>query len=201
MGMATAGLVWITAALVSAGAIRRVDPAQELLEDDMTVDETGAVYYPNGTKWTPFLELSPNDLLPRETFVCHEGSIFGVQIPTVERVPGKFYYLQKRHVPQIWPLQVFADITDPRNDFMLLPPLDNNSREWQLLVTFASEVKLDELVMVDRYLFPIGEEHPCGPAGDWEAEVAARVASHDGPRARFVRRGSKALWNLDRRGF
>mmetsp|Transcript_88036 Transcript_88036/g.254122 ORF Transcript_88036/g.254122 Transcript_88036/m.254122 type:complete len:210 (-) Transcript_88036:59-688(-) len=183
-------------------AVRALAPA---LDDGAKMDESGAFYYENGTKWLPFTDLPSSQALPRESFVCHNGAIFGLRLPAHGKHREEFVYLTPRKMPQFWPLQGYSDASDQTRSMLVVPPIDDNYRTWQLL--WCPKVPRDQTELETANdgmkVFPIGEEHPCGPDGDWEALLQAATASRTSSGSmptHIQRRAGRVLREMERLG-
>mmetsp|Transcript_62335 Transcript_62335/g.179284 ORF Transcript_62335/g.179284 Transcript_62335/m.179284 type:complete len:192 (-) Transcript_62335:163-738(-) len=181
-------LAW-SIALAEAARYRATNTS---LRDSMTVDEAGALRFENGTKWDPLDEVEEAPRLPSDAFVCHAGSAFAVQIPARPGRDASFYYLKFTRAPQFWPLQIYLDAADSRNQFIILPPLDSTLREWKLVVIQASKLT-SEPAWADQRIYPLGEKHPCGAEADWEEPFMAAAAAK---KQTYKRRGARAFWDF-----
>mmetsp|Transcript_79961 Transcript_79961/g.232153 ORF Transcript_79961/g.232153 Transcript_79961/m.232153 type:complete len:208 (+) Transcript_79961:83-706(+) len=189
----------LLAALVTAiGATRQRAPDTKLPDPDddvpnITIDDTGAVIFTNGTRWDPILASPLEPALPSDAIICHTGTIYGVRIPPKPGFRGSFYYLTHVDMPQYWPLQFYIESTNDSNQFLVLPPLDSTVREWYLVVDDPSYSLNETTGVSSQRVFPLGAEHPCGPQGDWEGPFLAAMAAKGQPRKR---RSARALWEL-----
>mmetsp|Transcript_68092 Transcript_68092/g.197327 ORF Transcript_68092/g.197327 Transcript_68092/m.197327 type:complete len:216 (-) Transcript_68092:111-758(-) len=161
------------------------------LGGNMTLDETGAVLYPNGTKWDAFEDVEREAPLRSNAFECHNGSPVSLRFPAVAGRPEQHIHLRPSFVRKFWPVQLYTDSHSMLENFFIVPPLTSLDRQWTLLY-FGAWVNGTS----PAHAFPLGEQHPCGPAGDWEAEVAAAMSRGGSPPSPPRRSACRALWSM-----
>mmetsp|Transcript_131684 Transcript_131684/g.380891 ORF Transcript_131684/g.380891 Transcript_131684/m.380891 type:complete len:204 (-) Transcript_131684:113-724(-) len=178
---------------VAASAARALSPGQIDLSADMTLDDSGAVVYRNGTMWDPFADAIWEEALPNSAFVCIDGAPVGMQMPAVRGEPAQFVYMSLTPKQAFWPLQFYKDRARPLKYFIIVPPLNAALKEWTLLAIGQSK----KTKAACHSAFALGDDHPCGPNGDWEAKVHATMAGLASPPQRIERGASKALKLLE----
>mmetsp|Transcript_563 Transcript_563/g.1506 ORF Transcript_563/g.1506 Transcript_563/m.1506 type:complete len:245 (-) Transcript_563:16-750(-) len=165
-------LVWaLPARAARRGAPGRyMPPANDENTRRMQV-EGNFVKLANGTLVTPFDGLTPESELAETDFVCHEGKLFGISIPSAKPPHGKVFSYLIAAPGEHWPLQVYIDSFDARKSFVLYPPVPRLTTFWQVLYRRADTIS-GEATVVERRMFGAGERHPCGPEGDAELREA-----------------------------
>eukprot|EP00429_Kryptoperidinium_foliaceum_P046494 CAMPEP_0176108566 /NCGR_PEP_ID=MMETSP0120_2-20121206/54501_1 /TAXON_ID=160619 /ORGANISM="Kryptoperidinium foliaceum, Strain CCMP 1326" /LENGTH=214 /DNA_ID=CAMNT_0017442735 /DNA_START=29 /DNA_END=673 /DNA_ORIENTATION=+ len=157
---------------------------------NMSLDASGAVLYPSGTKWDPFEDATREKALSSDDFVCQDGVPFGLKLPMGRHSSKEFIYLKRAHMPQFWPLQFHLDMANVHSQYIFVPPLDSSSNEWSLLHIRAGETFES---LAHQHVFSLGDYHPCGPTADWEVQIAE---SHGRAGSRVDRRATRALWTM-----
>mmetsp|Transcript_56219 Transcript_56219/g.162962 ORF Transcript_56219/g.162962 Transcript_56219/m.162962 type:complete len:217 (+) Transcript_56219:33-683(+) len=184
--------LFLIAWLTTAGSAARASPGK--VAEDVIIDETGLIAFPNGTRWDPFEDAMREPPLPKDAFVCHDGHPFGVHLPAMGGRPKQFIYtassVGERH---FWPLQFLQNRASIQGHFILVPPLGSSYPEWSFFVMWLPQTLTDPAT---QHVFSVGEEHPCGPAGDWEAELAKAISGLATAPQQINRKGAKALWDF-----
>jgi len=130
------------------------------------VNEDGDFVMPDGLVAKMWDGLSPEKaVLPYESFVCHEGRIFGIRVPVKGAAPKRrrrqqevFSYVIRNPLPNLDPMEIYLDIQNDLKQFFLYPPLDDYSEEWRLWYRYAEK---GSKAWADSRLFKLGERHPC----------------------------------------
>jgi len=124
----------------------------------------------------PFDGMAPESTLHDDAFACNEGAMVGIRLPGNRPRKGLFFEVKLEAAYGLWPVHIYSDISDRRNQFHLCPPLAGITDHWRLLYGRASSKIATKLA--EHRLFEVGKAHPCALDGDREAkEMAAPSAA------------------------
>lgn len=91
-------------------------------------------------------------------------------LPGKRRSRDQFFYVTRNPMPNLDPIEVYLDNSDERRQFLLFPPLDDETEEYRLL--YRRAVTMKSLGWAEQHLFIGPKDRLCEDPKDAQEEQA-----------------------------